>query len=70
MATMFSNSDKLTYIDMRNAVFNATEYDSMMPNGNASGSTNITIIVKDSTAKSFIEARLREVNRTGTVTIA
>ncbi len=42
----------------------------MMPSGNVSGSTNITIIVKDSTAKSFIEARLSDVSKPGAVTIA
>ena len=51
---------------MRNATFNARDYEDMfllVPNG-------ITIVVKDITAKSWIEARLSESNRTGTVTIA
>jgi surface protein len=62
---MFSSCTNLTYLDMRNATFNARDYEDMfllVPNG-------ITIVVKDITAKSWIEARLSESNRTGTVTI-
>ena len=66
MFLMFYNCKSLTNLDMRNATFNATSYSSMfysVPNG-------INIIVKDATAKTWIEARLSDVNRTGTVTIA
>ena len=62
---MFSSCTNLTYLDMRNATFNARDYEDMfllVPNG-------ITIVVKDITAKGWIEARLSESNRTGTVTI-
>ena len=51
---------------MRNATFNATSYLTMfrsVPNG-------INIIVKDATAKTWIESRLSDASITGTVTIA
>ena len=66
MSFMFWNCRNLTNLDMRNATFNATRYSSMftyVPNG-------INIIVKDATAKTWIESRLSEASRTGTVTIA
>ena len=66
MRSMFWNCYKLTSLDMRNATFNATSYSDMLiyvPNG-------INIIVKDDTAKTWIEARLSDAGRTGTVTIA
>ena len=66
MSQMFYNCSSLTNLDMRNAIFNATVYSFMfypVPNG-------INIIVKDATAQAWIEARLSDVGRTGTVTIA
>ena len=66
MYAMFSGCSSLTNLDMRNAIFNATSYSSMfssVPNG-------IAIIVKDATAKTWIESRLSDASRTGTVTIA
>ncbi len=66
MYTMFRDCYNLTNLDMRNATFNATNYSDMflsVPNG-------INIIVKDETAKTWIESRLSDANRTGTVTIA
>ena len=66
MNYMFSGCSNLTNLDMRNAVFNATSYSSMfgtVPNG-------INIIVKDETAKTWIESRLSDESITGTVTIA
>ena len=66
MQSMFSWCSSLTNLDMRNATFNATSYSSMfsvVPNG-------INIIVKDETAKTWIESRLSDVRITGTVTIA
>ena len=63
---MFNGCSSLTNLDMRNAVFNATDYLPMfraVPNG-------ISIIVKDETAKIWIETRLSESGKTGTVTIA
>ena len=66
MSGMFWNCYKLTSLDMRNATFNATSYSDMLiyvPNG-------INIIVKDDTARAWIQARLSDVGRTGTVTIA
>ena len=66
MSSMFSYCTSLTNLDMRNATFNATSYLTMfrsVPNG-------INIIVKDTTAKTWIESRLSDVGRTGTVTIA
>ena len=66
MSYMFDLCISLTNLDMRNATFNATSYSGMfgtVPNG-------IKIIVKNSTAKTWIETRLRDVGKTGTVTIA
>ena len=66
MYSMFSSCSNLTNLDMRNATFNATSYSSMfnyVPN-------SINIIVKDATAKTWIESRLSDANRTGNVTIA
>ena len=66
MNFMFGSCYSLTSLDMRNATFNATSY-SYMFSGITSG---INIIVKDATAKTWIETRLSDVSRTGTVTIA
>ena len=66
MRFMFENCTNLTNLDMRNATFNATGYSRMftyVANG-------INIIVKDDTAKTWIETRLSDVGTTGTVTIA
>lgn len=66
ISNIFGICMNLTNLNMSNAVFNATSYSSMfssVPNG-------IAIIVKDTTAKTWIEARLSDVGRTGTVTIA
>ena len=66
IGAMFSGCSSLTNLDMRNATFNATTYTNAfqsVPNG-------ITVIVKDATASDWIQARLNEVNVTGTVTIA
>ena len=66
MTRMFYDCPHLQNLDMRNAVFNATNYDYMIyyvPN-------SISIIVKDATAKTWIELRLSDVGITGTVTIA
>ena len=66
MSSMFSYCNSLINLDMRNATFNATSYLTMfrsVPNG-------INIIVKDTTAKTWIESRLSDARRTGTVTIA
>ena len=66
MSDMFNGCYELTNLDMRNATFKATSYLSMfryVVNG-------INIIVKDATAKTWIETRLSDVSRTGTVTIA
>ena len=63
--SMFGGCKNLIRLNMRNATFNATNYLLMfnaVPNG-------ITITVKDNTAKTWIEARLREVNKTGNVII-
>ena len=66
MFNIFSGCSSLTNLDMRNAVFNATSYSQMF----RSVQNGINIIVKDATAKTWIEARLKESNVTGTVTIA
>ena len=66
MYGMFASCSSLTNLDMRNATFNATSY-SLMFRSIADG---INIIVKDTTAKTWIEERLSDANRTGTVTIA
>ena len=66
MNGMFWACRNLINLDMRNAIFNATSYSSMfyyVPNG-------INVIVKDATAKTWIEARLSDESITGTVTIA
>ena len=62
MSYMFAFCSSLTNLDMRNA----TNYSSMF-NYVANG---INIIVKDTTAKTWIEARLSDASRMGTVTIA
>ena len=68
MATMFSDCSNLTNLDMRNADFSSvTSYSSMFRYVNS----NIHVIVKDSTAQSFVRARLDDAGRTSaTVTIA
>ena len=68
MSSMFWNCSSLTVLDMRNADFSSvTAYDGMFSSVNS----NINVIVKDSTAQSFIRARLDDANRpNATVTIA
>ena len=66
MNNMFFSCSSLTNLDMRNATFNATGYSSMF----SDITDGINIIVKDETAKTWIETRLSEASRTGTVTIA
>ena len=66
MTQMFYSCRHLTNLDMRNATFNATGYSSMF----SDITDGINIIVKDATAKTWIETRLSDVSRTGTVTIA
>ena len=56
MGSMFSSCSSLTNLDMRNATFNATSYSSMF--SNITG--GIDIIVKDATAKTWIEDRLSD----------
>ena len=66
MNFMFYGCSSLTNLDMRNAVFNTTNYLNMfdsVPNG-------INVIVKDATAQSWIEVRLSDESITGTVVIA
>ena len=67
MGSMFRGCS-LTSLDMRNADFSSvTSYASMFSSVNS----NIHVIVKDSTAQSFIRARLDDANRpNATVTIA
>ena len=66
MSHMFEGCSKLLSLDMRNATFNATTYPYMF----SSVPDGINIIVKDETAKTWIEARLSNEGITGTVTIA
>ena len=66
MDSMFSGCNRLTHLDMRNATFNTNIYENMF----SSVPYGITIIVKNATAKSWIEKRLSDAGRTGTVTIA
>ena len=66
ISNIFGICTNLTNLNMSNAVFNATSYSAMfssVPNG-------IAIIVKDTTAKTWMEARLSDEGITGTVTIA
>ena len=51
---------------MRYATFNATSYTGIL----SRVANGINIIVKDETAKTWIESRLSDAGRTGTVTIA
>ena len=63
--SMFSGCKNLIRLNMRNATFNATNYLLMfnaVPNG-------ITITVKDTLAKNWIEARLNDAGKTGNVII-
>lgn len=65
MMSMFSWCSSLTNLDIRNATFNTTSYSYMfdrVPNG-------ITITVKDTLAKNWIEARLNDAGKTGNVII-
>ena len=64
--SMFSGCNRLTHLDMRNATFNTMIYENMF----SSVPYGITIIVKNATAKSWIEKRLSDAGITGTVTIA
>ncbi len=65
---MFYECTSLTYLDFRNASFDSAEvYVAMFDKVN----NNINVVVKNSTVKSFIRARLDEVGKTNaTVTIA
>lgn len=66
MGGMFSRCRSLTNLDIRNMAFETvTNYSSMF----SFVISGVSIIVRDSTAKTFIEARLSEVGRTGIVTI-
>ncbi len=67
MPSMFLNCSSLTKLDLRNADFTkVTSY----PNMFISVPSNIEVLVKDATAQSWIQSRLREANITGgTVTI-
>ena len=65
MSYMFSDCTNLTNLDIRNAVFNATSYSNMF----RSVANGINVIVKDATAKTWIESRLSDRGITGTVTI-
>ncbi len=65
MSGMFNFCSSLTYLDMRNAVFDAT-YTSMFVGINRT----VEIVVKDTTAQTWIQSRLDEASITGgTVTI-
>ena len=66
MSYMFDGCSKLLSLDMRNATFNATSYSQMF----RTVANGINIIVKDDTAKTWIEARLSDAGKTGNVTIA
>ena len=66
MSWMFRECTSLMNLDMRSATFNATSYSFMFSNI----TSGINIIVKDATAKTWIESRLSEASCTGTVTIA
>ena len=68
MSGMFRSCGGLTNLDMRNADFSSvTSYTSMFSSVNST----INVIVKDSTAQSFVRARLDDANRpNATVTIA
>ena len=68
MSYMFNVCSSLTNLDMRNADFSfVNSYKNMFSSVNI----NINVIVKDSTAQSFIRARLDDADRTNaTVTIA
>ena len=68
MSSMFYNCRSLTSLDMRNADFSSvTSYSSMFSSVNST----INVIVKDSTAQSFVRARLDDANRpNATVMIA
>ncbi len=67
MRTMFYSCGSLTSLDLRNMTFDSvTSYSSMFSNI----TSGITVTVKDSSAKTFIESRLSEASVTGTVTIA
>ena len=63
MSYMFYYCDSLTNLDMRYATFNATSYLYMF----SYVSSSVTVIVKDETAKTWIENKLSGI---GTVTIA
>jgi len=70
---MFYGMTNLKNLDLRNATFTkAVTYQEMFGSIYAGASVSgATIIVKDATAKSWIEARLKEINITNcTVTIA
>lgn len=67
MNNMFARCNSLNILDMRNAEFNVTSYDQMFWEINNA----VNIIVKDTTAQSWIRSRLDEANKpNATVTIA
>jgi len=67
MSYMFEKTNNLTTLNLSNATFNSVTTYSGMFTGTKSG---ITITAKDETAKTWLEARLTDVSKTGTVTIA
>ena len=67
MNAMFLRCQNLTELDVSNMTFDqVTDYNSMF----SLVKDGIAITAKDSNAKAFIEARLSDARRTGTVTIA
>ena len=64
MNSMFYVMDNLTSLDLRKADFNnVTNYTNILTSLNSLK----TIIVKDNSAKIFIEARLNDENKTGVI---
>ena len=62
MSYMFSGASSLTSLDLSSAIFdNVTHNDFMFHNA----SNLSTVTVKDESAKTFIEARLKDVSLTG-----
>lgn len=67
MGRMFQWTSNLLNLNFQNAEFNATSYGSMFSGTN----NNISVVVKDSTAQSWVRSRLNESGRPdATVTIA
>ena len=63
---MFYGCSSLTSLDLHNATFTSLTLYNYMFNNITSG---INIIVKDTDAQTFINARLSDASRTGNVTI-